>query len=168
MNNFDFSLFPKIYFGGCSRKKIWLEEPFSLFTFTSHVCGSSWSGSCSGCGETSASWVEHDNSPWALAAAALVQLKTRKGSVEMDHSSSLADEKGRNLANCNAFINAKLYRDAESKPSPAVKQHGPKLYHRALWKLHNPVTHTHTNPLCLQYVIWCFMEELISPLGDQE
>lgn len=36
---------------------------------------------------------------------------------EMDQSSSLADEKGRNLANCNAFINAKLYRDAESKPS---------------------------------------------------
>lgn len=62
---------------------------------------------------------------------------------ERDHPSSPADGKGRNLAICNAFINAKLYRDAESKPSPAVKQHGPKLYHRALWKLHNLVTHTH-------------------------
>lgn len=62
---------------------------------------------------------------------------------EVDQPSSLADEKGRNMANCNAFTNAKLYRDAESQPSPAVKQHGPKLYHRVLWKLHNLVTHTH-------------------------
>lgn len=142
MNNFDFSLFPKIYLGGCSRK-----QNLARWTiFFIHV-------------HTSCLWlvlirVLQWGDVWPLSGAWQVPISTgcccpgpannqKERCEEMDHPSSLADGKGRNLANCDAFINAKLYRDAESKPSPAVKQYGPKLYHRALWKLHNLVTHTH-------------------------
>lgn len=168
MNNFDFSLFPKIYFGGYSRKQNFAR--WTIFFINFHI-------SCLWLVLIRVlQWMWGD--VWPLSGAWQVPMSTgcccpcpannQKGKgEEMDHPSSLADEKRRNLFNCNAFINAKLYRDAESKPSPAVKQHGPKLYHRVLWKLHNLVTHTHTNPLCLQCVIWCFMEELISSLGDQ-
>lgn len=79
-----FYLFPEVHPGGSScRRQNQARWHICLVQFhMSHACGWSCSGSCSGCGERSALWVEPNKPPWALGAAALVQLKTRNGSVK--------------------------------------------------------------------------------------
>lgn len=113
--NLYFCLFPEVHPGGWScRKQNWARWTVYLIQYhMSHVCGWHWAGPCSGCGERSASGVEPNKPPWALGPANNQKWKCE----EMDQSSSIADKKGRNLGWCNAFTNAKLWRDAESKPS---------------------------------------------------
>lgn len=85
---------------------------------------------------------------------------------ETEQPSSIADKKGRNLGRCKAFMNAKLWGDAESKPSQQWSSVAPNSTGERCVN-YTTKSHTRTNPPCLQCVIWCFMEELIPPLGDQ-